>query len=141
MKNMKNMKYRKLASEDVRLQFFRFLLCGLVATSVHYAVLVFFMEVLDFGVASLANGCAALIAISFSFVGNRYFVFSSLNEAWQHQATHFMVIYLLTAVIHSSVLLLWSDIYGFDYTLGFVIATTLQLAITFTANKFLVFAE
>lgn len=127
-------------SHRIGSQFFRFLLCGITATALHYALLLYFMEILNFDRAWLANGCAALIAIAFSFLGNKFFVFSSQDQSWLRQASRFILVYLISASVHSSVLFIWTDTYSLDYKIGFLIATTIQLIITFTSNKLVVFS-
>ena len=119
----------------------RYVLCGLAATLVHYSVLVFLIELMNFNLAAAANAVAASIATLFSYVGNRWFVFASKDEKWLAQISRFMVAYLITAFVHTSVLYIWSDVYQLNYTSGFVIATTIQLVMTFSANKFLVFTK
>lgn len=128
------------ASSHPRAELTRFLISGLVATVVHYGVLTFNLEVVGFGSAGLANLYAAAAGISASFLGNRLYVFSgSKRQPWLPQALKFSGVYSTVAVMHGLVLWLWTDRFGFDYRVGFLIATALQVSISYVGNKRLVF--
>ena len=43
--------------------------------------------------------------------------------------------------MHGGVLWLWSDIGGFDYRIGFILATSLQFVLSFFGNRYLVFRQ
>jgi len=43
------------------------------------------------------------------------------------------------ALLHATVMYVWADRLGFDYRIGFVLATGMQMAFSFMANKLLVF--
>lgn len=127
-------------SSHPRAELTRFLVSGLVATAVHYGVLTFNLKVLDFGSAGLANLCAAVAGISASFLGNRLYVFSCSNrQPWFPQALKFSGFYGIVALMHGLILWLWTDRFGYDYRVGFLIATTLQVSISYVGNKLLVF--
>lgn len=112
---------------------------GIVATAVHYAVLTFNLQVLSMPSAGLANMVAAVFGISTSFVGSRYFVFRQTEEGILAQAAKFGGLYAVFALVHGAVLFLWSDCMGYDYRLGFLLATAVQIAGSYLGNKFLVF--
>lgn len=118
----------------------RYIVNGLAATAVHYGVLTFNLKVLGFGSAGLANLCAAVFGIVASFLGSRYYVFAgSARQPWLPQAIKFSGMYGAIAVLHGIVLWVWTDRLGLDYRLGFVIATGLQVSLSYLGNKFLVF--
>jgi len=119
----------------------RFAINGLTATAVHYAVLTLAMEVLSFSSAALANLLAAATGIFSSFIGNRYFVFASTKEAIINQAIRFVWLYSGVAAMHATVLFVWTDLQGYDYRIGFIVATALQVLISYTGNKLLVFTK
>lgn len=112
---------------------------GLIATGVHYGVLSFNLKVLHFSSAGLANLIAAVFGIAVSFLGNRYFVFASTGEPLFTQVLKFSGLYGAIAILHGLVLLVWTDSYGGDYRAGFLIATVLQVSLSYLGNKFLVF--
>jgi putative flippase GtrA len=119
--------------------FNRYLINGLVATGVHYAVLVILLDGLQIGLASVANLIAAVFGITASFLGSRHFVFQSVIEpAWQ-QLVRFVPLYALIAAVHTLVMWWWADHMGWNYTLGFLVATGLQMTGSFLGNKYLVF--
>lgn len=122
-----------------RRQIFRFIVNGLVAMSVHFAVLTFNITVLGVRSAGLANAGAAVAGITVSFLGSRYYVFRVLDESIQKQAMKFAGLYVATAAVHGLTLLVWSDVAGLDYRLGFLLATTIQVVLSYLGNKKLVF--
>lgn len=123
-----------------RAELARFIVNGLVATAVHYGVLTLNLQVLGFGSAGLANLCAAVAGITASFLGNRFYVFAgSVRQPWLPQALKFSGLYGAIAVLHGAVLWLWTDRLGLDYRLGFLIATVLQVSLSYVGNKLLVF--
>jgi len=123
------------------LELVRYGINGVFATLVHYAVLSFNLNVLGFPSAGLANLVAAVFGISASFLGNRYFVFPHTGEAMITQAIKFSGLYGFIAVLHGLVLLIWTDLYNLDYRFGFIIATLIQVSLSYLGNKFLVFKK
>lgn len=117
----------------------RYVINGVVATAVHYGVLTFNLEVLNFSSAGLANLAAAVVGIGTSFLGSRYFVFRKTDEPIVLQAMKFSGLYGVLAVLHFLVLLIWTDWLGLDYRLGFLIATGFQVSLSYIGNKSLVF--
>lgn len=117
----------------------RYIVNGLVATAVHFAILAFNLEVLHMASAGLANFVAAICAISVSFMGSRHFVFRAAHAPVLRQAIFFIGLYMLIAVGHGLILYLWTDRAGLDYRIGFLVATAFQVACSFIGNKLLVF--
>ena len=91
--------------------------------------------------AAVANFFAALVGVGVSFLGSRYYVFRGHTAALGSQLWRFVALYTVFALIHASVLGVWTDLLGFDYRIGFVLATGLQMLMSFLANKYLVFAR
>ena len=56
------------------------------------------------------------------------------------QASRFVLLYALLALLHGLVLYLWTDRLGFDYRIGFLLATGMQLVLSYLGNKIMVFA-
>lgn len=120
-------------------QLARYIVNGLSATAVHYLVLTFNLEVANFPSAGLANLVAAAAGITTSFIGSRYFVFRQLNQPINTQAMKFIGLYGAIALLHSLILLLWTDWLKFDYKAGFIVAIAVQIFVSYYGNKFLVF--
>lgn len=118
---------------------FRYVINGLVATAVHFAVLTFNLEWLRMDSAGVANVIAAAGGIVTSFLGSRYYVFRRADMPIMRQAMSFGLLYAATMAMHGSVLFVLSDVMSFDYRLGFCVATVLQVAVTYIGNKTLVF--
>ncbi len=120
-------------------QLIRYLINGVAATGIHYAVLRFNIEVLQIPLAGVANAIAALFGITASFIGSRYFVFRGRQGSVVKQGSLFLLVYALIALLHAVVMYVWADRLGYDYRIGFLLATVMQMAFSFFANKFLVF--
>ncbi|MCO5546291.1 GtrA family protein [Xylella fastidiosa] len=122
---------RNRINSALRGQLLRYLLNGLVATAVHYTILRFTLEVLGLHSAGLANGIAAIFGIIVSFIGNRYFVFRIVQVPLAKQALLFILTYFCIALIHTCILYFWTDVYNLNYTLGFLMATAMQVVFSF----------
>ena len=117
----------------------RYVLNGLLATGVHYLVLIVLINSLAVRPIGLANLVAAIIGTAASFVGNRQFVFKAVNAPVQKQVVHFALLYAILAVIHSACMYLWCDILNRDYQIGFLLATGLQFLLSYIFNSRVVF--
>lgn len=117
----------------------RYVINGLAATAVHYGVLRFNIEVLHIPLAAAANALAAVFGITASFLGSRYFVFRGRQGSLARQGSLFLLVYASIAMLHALVMYLWADRLGLDYRIGFVLATGMQMAISFIANRWVVF--
>jgi putative flippase GtrA len=120
-------------------QIARYFVNGLTATAVHFAVLTLNLRALGFRSAGIANLLAAIVGISVSFLGNRYWVFRKQGESILDQAAKFGLLYGLIACLHGAVLCGWSDVMHFDYRSGFLIATCMQMVLSYLGNRALVF--
>lgn len=118
---------------------FRYVVNGGVATVVHFLVLAFSIQVLNWSSAGAANGFAALFGIAASFLGSRYYVFKSSTESASSQLVKFLILYVSIALLHAGVLLVWTDYCQLSYVVGFMIATVMQLMLSYWGNKILVF--
>ena len=128
-----------LRADTSQAQAARYIVNGVVATAVHYAVLRFNLGVLHIPSAGLANLIAAGFGIMSSFLGSRYFVFRAHAGSFLHQFAKFGVLYASIALLHGCVLWIWTDINHLDFRIGFLLATALQVALSFWGNKVLVF--
>jgi len=119
----------------------RYVLNGVTATLVHFCVLSLAMEVMHVPVAAAANFVAAIFGITISFLGSRYFVFRRHTETITAQAVRFAGLYVAIALLHASVLFVSTDWLKLDFRIGFLIATAMQVSISYFANRHLVFAR
>lgn len=117
----------------------RYVMNGLVATGIHYSVLTFLLKVLQFSSAGLSNLLAAVVGITVSFLGSRYFVFRRTDESLITQGAKFSLLYGLIAFLHGAVLYILTDRLLIDYRISFLCATVLQVLLSFFGNKILVF--
>ena len=120
-------------------EFVRYLINGLLATAVHYGVLTVNLELLNFRSAGAANFIAALFGIGTSFMGSRYYVFRGHAQSFVRQAAGFGGLYAGISALHGLALFAWTDSYGFDYRFGFLLATAMQVLLSYFGNKYLVF--
>lgn len=119
----------------------RYAINGIVATAVHYGVLTVNIVFCDFKSAGMANLIAAIFGIAISFLGSRYYVYKQTEENIFHQALKFSGLYGTIAIFHGVFLWIWTDWQGFGYQIGFLIATCMQIMMSFLGNKFLVFKK
>jgi len=117
----------------------RYIINGIFATIVHFSILSFIIEVLNVTHAGTANFIAAIFGITTSFLGSRYYVFRKNSQSIYIQATKFWLLYSIMAITHGVILYVWTDIAGYDYRIGFLIATGLQVMVSYFGNKILVF--
>ncbi len=117
----------------------RYLINGLFATGVHFAVLSGCLNLLHLSSAGLSNGIASTAGIACSFLGNRHFVFRQQTTAVAGQVWRFALLYGAIALLHTGVLWLWTDRMGWSYQTGFVLAVALQVVLGYVAGKYFVF--
>jgi putative flippase GtrA len=129
----------QVSTDSSHAQAGRYIVNGVVATAVHYAVLQFNLTVLGIPYAGLANLLAATVGITTSFLGSRYYVFRAHAGSILHQFAKFGLLYACIALLHGSVLWVWTDINKLDFRIGFLLATALQVILSFWGNKVLVF--
>jgi putative flippase GtrA len=128
---------RSMASDGAEVA--RYVVNGLVATAVNWAVMRVCLDVLHLPWASLAYWIGALFGITTSFFGSRYFVFRKQDRPVMRQAVKFVVMYVIIAVLASGVIHIWSDWLHLDSNLGFILATGVQVGLSYLGNKKLVF--
>jgi putative flippase GtrA len=124
-----------------RLMVVRYAVNGVAATALHYIVLQINLTILGITSTGIANFIAAIFGISLSYFGSRYFVFRERQQSILQQALKFGVLYLSIAVLHGLFLYIWSDLQRWDYRTGFLIATLMQLLLSFFGNKMLIFKK
>jgi len=117
----------------------RFVTNGVAAAVVHFGVLYGLLQGLEMPSAGLANLLAAVAGVSASFVGNRHFVFAETREPWRRQLLRFWVLYLGLSLLHGAMLLLWTDVAGLDYRVGFLLGAMLAALCTYLGGKRWVF--
>ena len=124
-----------------QLQVVRYAINGLVATAVHFGVLQINLKLFGIPSAGLANFIAAFFGIAVSFIGSRYYVFHGHQQPILRQASKFGVLYAAIASLHGLVLYTWTDLQGWDYRVGFFLATALQVSLSYLGNKHMVFKK
>lgn len=120
-------------------QFTRHIVNGIFATAAHFGVLSFNLLVVEMESAGLANMIAAVVGAATSFVGSRYFVFRAVSGSPLRQILSFAALYAVIAILHGVILYVWTDVNGLDYRVGFVLATGVQVFISYLGNMAWVF--
>lgn len=111
------------------------------ATLVHFSALYIGIEIIKLDSIGFSNFIAAFFGIAVSFLGNKFFVFTDSKGNLYNQAVSFMLLYFSIALMHGVILYIWSDLYRMDYRIGFIIATILQILLSYTGNKKIVFKK
>lgn len=124
-----------------RARLVRFVLNGLVASAVHAGVLYVLYEVAHLPSAAVCSLVAACAGITASFIGNRTFVFDASDHPVLDQVVRFGGLYASIALLHTALLWWWTDLQGFDYRIGFVLALGLQVVLSFLGNSKFVFTR
>jgi putative flippase GtrA len=119
----------------------RYILNGIAATCVSYAVLYAGLHLAHIPSAGVANFLAAIIGITVSFFGNRHFVFPGSRESVWHQLARFWLLYAVLALMQGAVMFIWSDLAGLDYRAGFLLGTFLQMVCSYFGGKHWVFKQ
>lgn len=117
----------------------RYVINGLAATFVNWAVMRLSLDVLHVPLASVAYFVGAVFGITASFLGSRYFVFRKRDKPIVTQGAKFVLSYAIIAVLAAQVMHLWTEWLHYDSNSGFVLATGVQVALSYLVNKFLVF--
>jgi putative flippase GtrA len=118
----------------------RYALNGIIATLVHFAALTILLELLKVNSAGLSNLIASALGISVSFLGSRYYVFQNREGQFFDHATKFLILYGGIALYNGLFLMVWTDLLHHDYRFGFMIATALQVVLSYFGNSFFVFS-
>ena len=116
----------------------RFVANGLFATMVNYAALVTLLEYVGMRSTGVAAMISALVGIAASFTGNRLFVFRSA-EPLLPELLRFKVLYVSVAVFQALFLGAWSDYWGLNYSIGFLLVNFISLVLSYLGNRIFVF--
>ncbi|MBX2855056.1 MAG: GtrA family protein [Rhodobacteraceae bacterium] len=117
----------------------RYVVNGAAATLIDFTALQIASSLLGEGMTWLAGGVGAAVGITASFLGSRYYVFPHRRGNWRTEVARFLPLYGVLALVRMALFYVWSDVYGLDQNIGFVIATGVQVVATFFGNKYLVF--
>jgi len=115
-----------------RRHFVRYTSVGVVATAVHYAVLVLCVEVFRWP-PFIGSGVGAVVGAQIAYAGNRWFTFAhrgAIGASWpRFQITALFGALLGMAVVAFGVWL------GLHYLLAQIAATLASLLLTFAINR------
>ncbi|MES9967875.1 MAG: GtrA family protein [Sedimenticola sp.] len=114
----------------------RFALVGILATLVHYLVIVMLVDLLGWMGPTPATVVGSIFGIATAYAGNYLYVFGLSDRKHDHYAPRFVFTYLSVMAIHAGMMYLFADILGLRYEYGFVVATLFSATTTFIANHF-----
>tara|TARA_B100000767_G_scaffold162202_1_gene152250 strand:- start:9334 stop:9759 length:426 start_codon:yes stop_codon:yes gene_type:complete len=136
---IKNFFRAKAQTEPVLQEIFLFLINGFLATLIHFVALILFVNLaaLSYG---LSNFLSFLVGSVSSFLGNKFVVFKGKNKLrTTSQFIKFFFLYFSLALEHGIALYFWSDINEYNYIVGFLLITMLNIIISFIFNKYIIF--
>jgi putative flippase GtrA len=114
-------------------QFGRFAIVGGIATAIHYAILIVFVQGGLAGTVSASSiGFAA--SVLFNYALNRSFTFHS-RRAHTDALPKFMIVALIGLVLNGSLVWLFHVSVGLHYLLAQVLATVGTLSSNFALNR------
>jgi putative flippase GtrA len=116
----------------------KFGLVGIVATIIHYTVLLLLTDVIAVVPPTIASGVGSLFGIASAYVGNRRWTFRQL-ERHTTVAARFLVAYCLTMCGHTVIMYLQIELLRLAYTPAFIVATSASTAVNFVLNRSFVF--
>lgn len=123
----------------LKYELIRYIINGVVATGVHYIALNLIL--LLCASAGCANFIGSFFGITASFLGSRYFVYQGHTGTFGSQVLAFVLLYLSIALLHGLILYVWTDVYRLSHHIGFILATFVQVLISYVGNKMLVFKK
>lgn len=136
---IKNFLRARSQKEPVVQEIFLFLINGFLATLIHFAALILFVNFVGLSYG-LSNFLSFLVGSISSFLGNKFFVFKVKNKfRTSSQFIKFFFLYLALAFEHGVALYWWSDINEYNYIVGFLLITMLNIIISFIFNKYIIF--
>jgi putative flippase GtrA len=113
--------------------FGRYLLVGLLATTVHYALLVTLVEVAGVAAAPSAAFGAACGALA-AYVGNRRFTFTG-GVAHSQALPRFLAVAALGAATNGAIVWTGTEVLGMHYLAAQVVATSIVVWSGFVLNR------
>ena len=119
----------------------RFVLVGIIATLVHYLVILCLVDLLSLLEPTPATVVGSVFGIATAYIGNYHYVFGVDDKRHHHYLPRFVITYLIVMIIHASVMYLFAEILLLPYELGFITATALSAMTTFMANNLIVFGS
>ena len=121
-------------------EIYLFLINGIIATVTHFIILFVFVENNLFSYVSFSYFFAAIISISISFLGNKYFVFQNKNN-FVGDLLRFFLLYIVLLILNSVIIYILCDVIDIDYKVGFTIALVFQTIFSYLGLKFFVFLK
>ena len=117
----------------------RFILNGLIATSIHFLILYLCVNFFRLDYYGVSNLMGAIFGTAYSFLGNKYYVFRNSNNNILIQTSQFITLYSFMAINHGAFLYFWSDLCNYNYLIGFILITTINTVLSFFVNKYKIF--
>lgn len=129
-----------MVSKERLYEFFRFVINGLFATTIHYLTFILNINFIFPAQAGISNFFASFFGILVSFAGNRYFVFRNKAGSIYRQFSLFISFYGSMALLNGLTLFIWTDTIQQDKTLGFIIGVIIQFFFSYIFGKRVIFA-
>jgi putative flippase GtrA len=112
----------------------RYLWVGVLATALHYAILIGVVERLHRSPA-LGAGLGALAGAVLAYLGNRRFTFAASTAAHAQALPRFMLIAAGMALGHAAIVWCGSSVLGLHYLVAQVLASGTAFLCGFQLNK------
>lgn len=119
-------------------QISRFGIIGLLATAVHFSLLVLLVEA-DMTNPTRATLVGSIAGIITSYIGNYWFVFKVENITHGSAFSRFILAYLIVFTIHGGLMFGLEQHFSIPYVWVFIAATGISAIATFLANRYWVF--
>jgi putative flippase GtrA len=126
--------------KEVLLQFFKFCLIGFLNTLVDFAVYLFFSRIIGL-YFFYANLLSVFIAMSSSFVLNKYWTFKNHDQAVKKQYLMFLLVNTVYFILNNAIVFGLVHYFNAWDVLAKIIAIMIGLFWNFGANKYWTFKE
>lgn len=117
--------------------FVRFLVVGVLATAIHYSILLLLVQIFGFAPV-LASSIGFSVSAVVNYLVNRRVTFSS-SRGHAGAVPRFVIVALVGLSLNSGVVWLFAHELGWYYVLAQVIATGVAIFWNFFANKYWTF--
>lgn len=125
-------------SNDFAGQAKRFAIVGLIATSLHFLVIVLAIHLFALPSTTLATMLGTCVGILTSYLGHHRYTFAAEGRH-RRRFSMFIAAYGVVMALHAGLMYLLSDRLGLTYAIPFLIATAISALVTFVLNREVVF--
>ena len=119
---------------------FRYILGGLTTMLVCFLAAYFLIKKFEVNYL-IANNVATLLAWSYSYIINKYFVFKNTEQKHVIQGSSFIITQIIFLIMANIIIFILIDLLKIPFPVAFIILAAIMAAINFTTMKLLIFRK